>query len=123
MVDRPDRLDGLIQELTRSTGPVAVDTERASGFRYHNWAYLIQLKTFRDGIHLIDPMALAPADGLADLSRLNQALADREWIIHAASQDLHCLVELGLRPNRLFDTELAARLLGRSRVGLGPLVE
>jgi ribonuclease D len=123
LVDRPDRLDALVQELACSTGPVAVDTERASGFRYHNWAYLIQLKTFRDGIYLIDPMALAPPDSLADLGRLNLALADQEWIIHAASQDLPCLVELGLRPGRLFDTELAARLLGRSRVGLGPLVE
>ncbi|MDR1387990.1 MAG: ribonuclease D [Propionibacteriaceae bacterium] len=123
LVDRPERLESLIAELADSAGPVAVDTERASGFRYHNWAYLIQIKTLKDGIRLIDPMALAPADGLADLGQLNRVLAGQEWIIHAASQDLPCLTELGLRPERLFDTELAARLLGRPRVGLGPLVE
>lgn len=44
-------------------------------------------------------------------------------MLHAASQDLPCLAEAGLRPRRLFDTELAGRLLGLPRVGLGPMVE
>ena len=44
-------------------------------------------------------------------------------MLHAASQDLPCLAELGLRPRRLFDTELAARLAGFERVGLAALTE
>ncbi|MDR0990111.1 MAG: HRDC domain-containing protein [Propionibacteriaceae bacterium] len=112
----------LIADLRSDTGPVALDTERASGFRYYNWAYLIQLKTAATGIHLIDPIALTDQPP-ADLSALGQALSSRLWILHAASQDLPCLAEVGLRPTTLFDTELAARLVNRPRVGLGPLVE
>jgi len=44
-------------------------------------------------------------------------------VLHAANQDLPCLAEVGLVPARLFDTELAGRLLGLPRVGLGPMVE
>jgi ribonuclease D len=115
-------LADLETALASGTTPVALDTERAGGFRYHTWAYLIQLKTAETGIRLIDPIALTDAPP-ADLAPLGQALSGREWILHAASQDLPCLVELGLVPRRLFDTELAARLAGRARVGLGPLVE
>jgi ribonuclease D len=117
-----ERLTDLTLTLATELSPVALDAERASGFRYHSWAYLIQLKTPATGIILIDPVALT-ATPPADLSHLGTVLGAREWIIHAASQDLACLAELGLRPQRLFDTELAARLLGRPRVGLGPLVE
>ncbi|MDR1450025.1 MAG: HRDC domain-containing protein [Propionibacteriaceae bacterium] len=115
-------LDTLADALAGDSEPVALDAERASGFRYHSWAYLIQLKTASTGIALIDPVAFT-ANPPADLSRLGRALAEREWVLHAASQDLLCLAEVGLRPTRLFDTELAARLAGRPRVGLGPLVE
>ena len=44
-------------------------------------------------------------------------------MLHAASQDLPCLAEVGFRPRQLFDTELAGRLLGYPRVALGTLVE
>ncbi|MCU1660770.1 MAG: 3-5 exonuclease [Pseudonocardia sp.] len=44
-------------------------------------------------------------------------------MLHAANQDLACLAEVGLVPSALFDTELAGRLAGLPRVGLGPLVE
>ena len=50
-------------------------------------------------------------------------MSDAEWVIHAASQDLPCLHEVGLVPTMLFDTELAARLLGYPRVALGTMVE
>jgi ribonuclease D len=66
---------------------------------------------------LIDPVACP------DLSDLDAALSGTEAVLHAASQDLPCLADLGYRPKRLFDTELAGRLLGYPRVGLGPLVE
>ncbi|MDR0417206.1 MAG: ribonuclease D, partial [Propionibacteriaceae bacterium] len=115
-------LAAVEQALAGGSDPIALDAERASGFRYYNWAYLIQLKSAATGIRLIDPIALTNHPP-ADLSTLNAAMAEREWVLHAANQDLPCLAELGLRPTRLFDTELAARLLGRPRVGLGPLAE
>jgi ribonuclease D len=97
--------------------PLAVDAERASGYRYGQRAYLVQLRRADVGTLLIDPAALP------DLSELGAAVADDEWVLHAASQDLPCLAELGMRPTRLFDTELAGRLLGYARVGLGSIVE
>ncbi|MDR1266299.1 MAG: ribonuclease D [Propionibacteriaceae bacterium] len=122
VIDDWERLDELIDQLSVQRQPIALDTERASGFRYYGHAYLIQLKTVDGGAKLIDPIALADRPP-ADLSRLGAVINDREWILHAASQDLPCLAELGLSPVRLFDTELAARLVGRPRVGLGPLAE
>ncbi|HEX4724344.1 MAG TPA: ribonuclease D [Pseudonocardiaceae bacterium] len=100
------------------TGPVAVDTERASGYRYSQRAYLIQLRRAGAGTVLVDPI---PFDG--DLTPLVTGLAGTEWVLHAASQDLPCLAELDLRPASLFDTELAGRLAGYDRVALGTLVE
>ncbi|MFT4156905.1 MAG: HRDC domain-containing protein [Microbacterium sp.] len=103
--------------LAQATGPVAVDVERASGFRYSQRAYLIQV--FRRGtdVLLFDPPAID------DFAALQSAIGDAEWVFHAASQDLPSLRELGLEPRRIFDTELAARLLGHDRVGLGAVVE
>jgi ribonuclease D len=54
---------------------------------------------------------------------VNSVLQDCEWLLHAASQDLPCMAEVGLHPPRLFDTELAGRLLGEERVALGTMVE
>lgn len=96
---------------------MAVDVERASGFRYSQRAYLIQVFRRGAGLFLFDP----PAVG--DFSPLQDAIGDLEWDLHAASQDLPSLRELGLEPAEIFDTELAARLLGRDRVGLGAVVE
>jgi ribonuclease D len=113
---RDEYLDA-VAELERGTGPIGIDAERASGFTYSQRAYLIQIYRRGAGTFLFDP----PAVG--DFSELNTALADTEWILHAASQDLPCLREVGLDPARIFDTELAARLLGLPRVGLGTVVE
>ena len=103
--------------LARGQGPVAVDAERASGYRYGQRAYLVQLRRADAGTVLIDPIACP------DLSGVDAALHDAEAVLHAASQDLPCLAEIGFRPRRLFDTELAGRLLGYPRVALGTLVE
>lgn len=124
VVDTSDRLAAAIAALASGTGPVAVDAERAQSYRYSSRAYLIQVRRRGAGTLLVDPIALCPADRtLADLSSLSRGIADAEWIIHAATQDLPCLVELELIPTRLFDTELAGRLLGFARVGLGTLIE
>jgi len=107
--------------LAVGRGPVAVDAERASGYRYTQRAYLVQLRRDPAGTVLIDPTGFNGVDGA--MSELAAALADVEWILHAASQDLPCLAELGLMPSKLFDTELAGRLAGFERVGLGAMVE
>jgi ribonuclease D len=117
LVASEEALQAAMEALASGTGPVAVDAERASGFRYGHRAFLVQFRRAGSGTVLIDPVACR------DLSGLDAALADTEAVLHAASQDLPCLAELGYRPRRLFDTEVAGRLLGFPRVGLAALVE
>lgn len=109
-------LEAYAQRLAAGTGPLALDAERASGYKYSQRAYLVQLRREGAGIALIDPIHLP------DLSVIQAATEGVEWILHAATQDLACLAEIGLRPTILFDTELAGRLLGREKVGLAALV-
>lgn len=116
-VESSAALAELVAAMSAASGPVAVDAERASGYRYSQRAYLVQLRRSGAGTALVDPVA-QPA-----LTTLNEALAGAEWILHAANQDLPCLAEVGLHPRRLFDTELAGRLLGEERVALGTMVE
>lgn len=120
LVEDESALRATEAALVAGTGPLAVDTERAQGFRYGSESYLLQFRRTGAGTHLVDPVPFRSGPSLA---RLGEALAEPEWIIHAASQDLPCLRPDGLYPRRLFDTELAGRLLGLDRVGLGPMVE
>jgi ribonuclease D len=117
VVRTPAELDRVVAGFAAASGPVAVDAERASGYRYGQRAYLVQLRRRGAGTALIDPI------DCPDLTALDAAIADAETVLHAANQDLPCLAELGLRPRRLFDTELAGRLLGYPKVGLGSMVE
>jgi ribonuclease D len=117
VVAGPTALARTVADFAAGTGPVAIDAERASGYRYGQRAYLVQLRRAGSGSALVDPV------GCPDLTTLGDALADAEWVLHAANQDLPCLAEIGMRPAWLFDTELAGRLAGYPRVGLGPLVE
>ncbi len=103
--------------IAAGNGPVAIDAERASGYRYGQRAYLIQMRREGSGTWLVDPIACP------DLSPISDAIAGVEWILHAATQDLPCLAEVGLHPTQLFDTELAGRLIGLPRVGLAAVVE
>ncbi|HVF20414.1 MAG TPA: HRDC domain-containing protein [Mycobacteriales bacterium] len=117
VVESTHALRQVVAAFAAGTGPVAIDAERASGYRYGQRCYLVQLRREGSGTALIDPL------GCPDLSSLDEALADAEWILHAANQDLPCLADLGLRPRALFDTEVAARLAGYERVGLATMVE
>ncbi|ANW17571.1 HRDC domain-containing protein [Streptomyces clavuligerus] len=112
-----DALAAVTAAFGAGSGPVAVDAERASGYRYGQRAYLVQLRRAGAGSALIDPVACP------DLSPLGEALDGAEWILHAATQDLPCLRDIGMAPALLFDTELAGRLAGFPRVGLGAMVE
>jgi ribonuclease D len=117
VIETDEALEEYVARLAAGTGPVAIDAERASGYRYSNRAYLIQVRREGAGTALVDPIPLS------SLQPLQDAIGDAEWILHAATQDLPCLAEVGLTPTALFDTELAGRLLNYPRVGLATLVE
>jgi ribonuclease D len=116
-------LEQAVAELSTSKGSIAIDAERASGFKYSQRAYLLQLRSATSEIFLIDPVSSPELASSKPFVELTALLRDREWILHAATQDLPCLNELGLQPGAIFDTELAARLAGQPRVGLGSLTE
>ncbi|AIX99861.1 ribonuclease D [Arthrobacter sp. PAMC 25486] len=117
VVDTEPALRRCAAALAAGHGPAAVDTERASGFRYGQRAMLVQIRREGAGTWLIDPEAFP------ELTIIDEALRGVEWILHAASQDLPCLAGVGMWPDKLFDTELAARIAGLPRVGLGAVVE
>ncbi|MGC5223126.1 ribonuclease D [Micromonospora sp. DT81.3] len=117
VIDTAEGLAAASEALAGGHGPVAVDVERASGFRYSQRAYLIQVFRRGAGIFLFDPPPIG------DFAALQAAIGEEEWILHAASQDLPSLRELDLVPRVIFDTELASRMLGHDRVGLGAVVE
>ncbi len=121
VIDTEDAFRDALALLSQGSGPFAVDAERASGFRYSARAYLIQIKRSNGGLHLIDPIPFGPGHTL--FIELNNLLNTDEVILHASTQDLPCLRELGINPVKLFDTELAGRIAGLPRVGLGPLLE
>ena len=121
LVSTPEQFEEMLTQLAAGSGPFAVDAERASGYRYSSRAYLIQIKRTDGGLHLIDPIPFGV--GSPYFEKLNKLWQGEEVILHASTQDLPCLRELGLNPSILFDTELAGRLVGLPRVGLGALVE
>ena len=121
LIDTEQSFREAIEQLAKGSGPFAVDAERASGFKFSARAYLIQIKRNGGGLHLIDPIPFGPKHRL--FIELNELLQSDEVILHASTQDLPCLRELGINPKKLFDTELGGRIAGLPRVGLGPLLE
>lgn len=120
LVESSQELGEVLAQLKSGSGPIAIDAERASGYKYSSRAYLIQIKRNGGGLHLIDPIAVGESPYWNEMSK---TFADQEWIIHASTQDLACLREVGINPELIFDTELAGRIAGCERVGLGPLTE
>lgn len=119
LVDAERQLENFVGHLSVDTGWLAVDAERASGFKFSQRAYLVQFCTEDGPIYLLDPIAFSAAQLAPLVTEVNR----RPWILHAATQDLSCLAELGFKPLQLFDTELIARLCGLERVGLGAVCE
>jgi len=120
VISNESDFEKLIAQLLNGSGPLAIDAERASGYRYSQRAYLIQIYREDGGLHLIDPIPLKDSKLW---QKFNNEFSSYEWVIHASTQDLPCLIEIGLKPEILFDTELGARIAGCDRVGLGPLAE
>lgn len=120
MVQDTHSLNEVCEYFASAAGDIAIDAERASGFRYSQRAYLIQLALRSGDIYMIDPIALGENEpGWSQ--KLAPILNQKTWLLHAATQDLPCLAELGFAPKAIIDTELAARLAGLERVGLGSL--
>ena len=118
VVTSDDEFRRLIPTLHASP-QLAVETESNSLHAYQERVCLIQISTAEADV-LIDPLALA------DLSPLGPLLADPaiEKVFHAAEYDLACLRrDFGFHVTNLFDTRVAARTLGRTRTGLGDLLE
>ena len=123
LITNQNLLGQVVEAIASTRGAIAIDAERASGFKYSQRAYLVQIRASNTDIFLIDPAAspeVVPSKEFAEIASL---MKDREWILHAATQDLPCLNEIGLYPGAIFDTELAGRLSGQPRVGLGALTE
>jgi ribonuclease D len=117
-----DQVLAAAELLVSGHGPFAIDAERASGFRYSNRAYLLQIRRAGAGTVLIDPVNHGE-DPLMVMAPLADVLDTDEWILHAADQDLPCLAELGMVPPSLYDTELGGRLAGFDRVNLAAMVQ
>ena len=118
IVNDTESLKACIEKL-KIASEIAVDTESDSLFVYYEKVCLIQISA--DGqSYVIDPLETG------DLSVLNGIFADKKIlkIFHAAEYDIMCLKrDFGFSFENLFDTMLAARMLGKSEVGLGPLIE
>ncbi|KWZ72130.1 hypothetical protein HMPREF3152_01995 [Actinomyces sp. HMSC06A08] len=111
------QIEEVGRRLAKGRGPVAFDAERASGFTYSQRAYLVQIRREGAGSFLVDPVRSG------DLSPIDSACQGAEWILHAADQDLPCLAQVGMLPDQLFDTEVAAQLLGLDHIGLAAVCE
>ena len=70
LTETPPALDDACRALAAADGPVAIDAERASGYRYSSRAYLVQLRREGAGSFLIDPI------GFDSLRPLQEALAE-----------------------------------------------
>jgi ribonuclease D len=116
VIDSQEKLAAYLPVL-QSTAWIAIDTEADSLHAYPEKVCLIQISTAA-GDRLVDPLA-----GF-DLAPFLAALVGRELIFHAADYDLRLLRKHhDFAPTEIFDTMLAARLLGERQFGLGALVE
>lgn len=117
-IDQPQQLRQAAGELT-AQDVLAVDTESNSLYAYREHVCLIQFSSPHKD-YLIDAMVLPDLSPLEDIFRTNRILK----VFHAAEYDLICLFrDYGFRFNYLFDTMIAARILGYDKIGLGSLLE
>jgi ribonuclease D len=116
VIDTQEKLSAFLP-VVNSAGWLAIDTEADSLHAYPEKVCLIQISTAA-GDRLVDPLAAM------DINPFLDALVGRELIFHAADYDLRLLKKHhDFVPTEIFDTMLAARLLGERQFGLGALVE
>lgn len=121
VTDTPEGFSNALDDLAACDGPLAADAERASTYRYSHQDYLLQLRRTGSRTYLLDIPALRKAG--VRLADITDRLSGVQWILHDGSQDLPSFRDLGLTIPSLFDTELAARLLGLSHPGLSHCTE
>jgi ribonuclease D len=115
VIDTETKLAKFLPELMAAAW-VALDTEADSLHAYPEKLCLIQI-SITTGDYLLDPLAGASMDPLLD------ALAGRELIMHGADYDLRLLRKHHeFVPSAVFDTMLAARLIGERQFGYSHLV-
>jgi len=118
LIRRPAALERLASELS-SEPIIAVDTESNSLYAYQEKVCLIQFSTPRKD-YLVDPLALKSLSPLDPVFRSPKI----EKVFHAAEYDLLCLKrDFGFEFNNLFDTMIAAGILGRQALGLGTILK
>jgi ribonuclease D len=110
-----------LETLTRRIGAaetVALDTEADSLHNSFEKVCLIQLSAAGEH-YLVDPLCEL------DLTQLLEALAEKQLILHGGDYDLRMLrASMNFRPRReVFDTMIAAQLLGIEQIGLAALIE
>ncbi len=111
------QLNEWIDHLLNQT-VIGVDTESNSLYAYRERVCLIQFSTPQEDL-LIDPLSLPDLSGLAKVFNHPHICK----VFHAAEYDLLCLRrDFGFEFQNLFDTMVAARILGRPQVGLGALL-
>ena len=116
MIDTNEKLAAFLP-VVKAAAWLAIDTEADSLHAYPEKVCLIQISTTA-GDRLVDPLAAM------DINPFLDALVGRELIFHAADYDLRLLQKHhAFTPTEIFDTMLAARLLGEKQFGLGALVE
>lgn len=118
LISTADEVKKAADVLANGHGPLAVDTERASAYRYGDRAFLLQMKRAGSGLFLVDAEACRSAMGF-----LSPVVNRLTWVIHSARTDLPALLDMGLTPPCLWDTELGGRIAGLKKVNLGDMVD
>jgi ribonuclease D len=118
VVDASAALDRLVAHLASRPGePISLDTEADSFHHYFEKTCLLQLG------HGADAAIVDPLKGL-DLAPLLKELSGRRLLFHAADYDLRLLWRgYGFRAKAIFDTMIAAQLLGEPELGLAALLQ
>ena len=117
-LDRVPDVDRFLNEISGVT-ELALDTEGASFHRFLDRIYLLQLST-RDRSAIIDPL---PIGSPAQLGKLVES-GNVEVVFHDADYDLRLLhQDYGWHVTNIFDTRIAAQLLGIKSFGLAALLE
>jgi ribonuclease D len=122
LADSHAAVEKLARTLTTQS-LIAVDTEADSLFSYFEKVCLVQIST-RGIDYLVDPLALEDKTGT--MSLLAPVFADPgiEKVFHAAEYDIFCLKrDFHFQFANLFDTMIAARILGWKNVGLGNILQ
>ncbi len=115
-IDEPKGLENLLQKMDL-VDTVYLDLEADSMHHYYAKICLLQILV-ADTCYLVDPLCGISLDGF--LKKLGTKLL----VLHGADYDLRMLYQLnGFRPKRIFDTMLAAQLLGKAGFGLASLVK